>query len=111
MVAELSTTATWSFVDGCRAIRSSYLVTCGWMLYYLASPTLTLAWMFFFFSRHNQWCLVVEVQHPPEPHVFLLFVCLWDFTSNHRIIYESMYPCSGLSLALPLNEKRVKTRL
>ena len=32
LVAELSTVATWSFVDGFRALRGGYLVTHGWML-------------------------------------------------------------------------------
>jgi len=32
LVAELSTAATWSFVDGFQALRGGYLVTRGWML-------------------------------------------------------------------------------
>ena len=76
------------FVDGCCALRSGYLVACGWMLWFLQVDALP-PWLHppsvgdhcvdaSFFGRHS-W-LVFCGGGPPR--ILAVRLCLWDSSGN-----------------------------
>jgi hypothetical protein len=86
--------ATWLLADGCRALRSGYLVACGWMPCFstggcfatMASPTL--CWRplrgCISLDRHSRWAVEVEV--PPFVFSCCLFCCCFCIFRISQVI-------------------------